>query len=143
MHVVDQIRLALVTLMTPVRTSVYEGEVHPVTPDTMPGLCVWVGNEVSDGGTLKATQRELTVCIDGYAYGYFPDAELSAILLDVDTVLFADKGNDGRFFGGLVTSLAYVGATRECPTAPFAHGIIKIRYNAQYQTEDGYGETAE
>lgn len=141
-HVVDQIRRSLVDLMLPLTAYGYEGRVHPLLYGALPGMCVWVATDDRYDDEMDATERRVTLCVDGYAAGVQPDGELSEILLGVETALYGSLGDDGRYLDGTAITMQFESATREYYSEPFDHGVIRIRFAATYITEDGHGEEA-
>lgn len=121
---------------------VYRSRVHPVTAGSMPGICVYCGRERSVGGTLQATEKALDIVIDAYVAGVEYDDTADRIQVEVEDALYGDFENR-RFFGGLVTNLAYATAeSKYFGNAAVSHGILRMVYEATYKTEDGDAETA-
>ena len=143
-HVQTQIISRVLRLLTGLTTTgsrVYQGRVHPLTPGTMPGLCVSLSGENPTGGTTKATQKEVSVVVDVYVTG--DDYAVSGqVQVEVEAALYGDCAG-GRFFTGLATNLIYGGERREfVATAALKHTKVSITYNAEYQTIDGVANAA-
>lgn len=136
-HSVELIRQALVGLIEEVGEHVFEGMVHPVTPDTLPGFTVWVEGDTARAAddTFGGTGREVTLCIDGYAAGVQPDGELSAMLADVESALWGSDANGG-YLGGKLIDMRFASAERKYFDAPFHYGKIMIRFTGIFQTEN-------
>ena len=144
-HVRTQIRNRLMTILAGLPTTgdrVYRSRVHPMTAGTMPGICVYCGTEKAVGGTLKATEKAVEIVIDAYVAGSEYDDDTDRVQAEVEAALFGDFAS-GRYFGGLVTNLAYATAeSRYFGNAAQKHGILRMIYEATYKTEDGDAETA-
>lgn len=144
-HVRTQIRDRLMTILTGLATTgsrVYRSRVHPMTENTMPGICVYCGTEKAVGGTLKATEKAMNIVIDAYVAGSEYDDDVDQIQAEVEAALYADF-SDKRYFAGLVTNLAYATAeSKYFGDAKVKHGILRMIYEATYSTEDGNAETA-
>lgn len=145
-HVRKQIFDRVETLLTGLGTTgsrIYRSPVHPLTSVTMPGICVYCGPERSKGGTRDATTKEVDIAIDAYVEGDTYDDTFAQIQAEVETALYGDVDNEGRFFNGLATNLVYSGSdSRYDDTAAVAHGVMEIVYQCEYQTENGDAETA-
>jgi len=143
-HVQTQILSRLMTLLTGLPTTgsrVYQGRVHPLTPGTMPGLCVSLGGETPTGGTTKATQKEVELVVDVYVGG--DDYTVSGqVQVEVEAALYGDRVG-GRFFNSLATNLIYGGERREFVTlGALKHTKVSITYKTEYQTVDGVANAA-
>lgn len=144
-HVEDQIRTAFIALVTGLPTTgdnVFASQEHPLTPDTMPGLCVYVSGDRTVGGTLEATSKEVEIAVDQYVEGAAFDGTMAEISKEVEEALYNSESN-GRFFNGTVTNLVYGGhATKDLSNAAVRHGLRTSWWKCEYQTEDGDAETA-
>ena len=143
-HVQTQILgrvLSLLTGLTTTGSRVYQGCVHPLTPGTMPGLCVSLGGEQGTSGTVKATQKEVAVMVDVYVPG--DDYTVSGqVQVEVEAALYGDRVGD-RFFNGLATNLIYCGDSRDfVGSAALKHTKVSITFNVEYQTVDGIANAA-
>lgn len=144
MHVQDQILNRVVALLTAELGAayVYAGEVHPLTPETMPGVAVWIPDDRPDGGTLEATTKQAMLHVAAFAEGNHSD-DGGSVLAVVESALYGDQGNDGRFLNSLVTNIVFEGQTRNYDgAAAVKHTKSVIRYALEYQTEDGNAEQA-
>lgn len=144
MHVQDQILNRVVTLFTAELGAayVYKGEEHPLTPDTMPGVAVWIPDDRPDDGTLDATTKQAILHVAVFAEGNHSD-DGGSVLAVVESALYGDRGNDGRFLNSLVTNIVFEGQTSNYDsTAAVKHTKSVIRYALEYQTEDGNAEQA-
>ncbi|WP_147269509.1 hypothetical protein [Prosthecochloris sp. ZM] len=122
---------------------VYRSRVHPMAPGTMPGLCVYAGQERNTGrGTLRATEKAVELTFDAYASGAEYDDEVESIHAEVEGALFSDF-SDGRYFSGLVTNLEYLRSESQYfGEAATKYGVLRMIYEATYKTIDGNAETA-
>ena len=142
-HVQSQILARVKSLLTGLATTgakVYRGSMHPETPETMPGLCVALGNETNAGGTLDATTKAVELLIKVFVAG--DDFDISAqSLAEVEAALYRDS--EGGYFDGLALAVVYEGATRTYKdSAAFRHTVREIVYKVEYQTADGSAEIA-
>lgn len=144
-HVEEQVRAAFVALVTGLATTgsnVFESEVHPLTPDTMPGLCIYVAQDRNIGGTFDATSREVVIAVDAYVEGTEYDSVHAEIMKEIEVALYGSEQN-GRFFNGMVMNLVYDGHSSSfVESAAVRHGVRKMRWKCEYQTEDGNAEVA-
>ena len=144
MHVRDQILNRVVTLLTAELGAayVYKGEVHPLTPDTMPGVAVWIPDDRRDDGTLEATTKQAMLHVAVFAEGNHGD-DNGSVLAVVESALYGDKDTVGRYLDGLVTNIVFAGLTNNYDSAATVkHTKSVIRYALEYQTEDGNAEQA-
>lgn len=144
-HVEEQIRsafVALVTGLTPTGDNVFESKEHPLTPATLPGLCVYItGCDVTDG-TFTATTKELTIAVDTYVEGFEVDTVQAEITKEVEEALYNSE-SAGRFFAKTVMNLKYDGYSNNSSDAgAVRHSVRKHKWICEYQTEDGDAETA-
>lgn len=139
-QILDRVKTLLMGLTT-TGSRVYLGTVHPLTPGTMPGLCVSLSGESPTGGTTKATTKEVSVAIDVYVAG--DDCIVSGqIAVEIEAALYGDRIS-GRYIGGLATNLIYGGDRREFSTlAALKHTKVSITFNVEYQTVDGVANAA-
>jgi hypothetical protein len=144
-HVRTQIRARVVDVLTGLTTSgdrVFKTRVHPMSPGSLPGLCVYTGSEAATGGTLKATTKEVELVIDAYAAGVDFDDTADLMQAEVEAALFDDWA-DGRFFDGIATNLVYSQSDSKFDGEGAVRvGVCRAIYKVEYQTEDGYAETA-
>ncbi len=143
-HVQTQILgrvLSLLTGLTTTGSRVYQGRVHPLTPGTMPGVCVSLGGAQPTGGTMKATQKEVELLVDVYVAG--DDYSVSGqVQGEVEAALYGDRVG-GRFFNSLATNLVYGGERREfVASGALKHTKVSITFNVEYQTVDGVANAA-
>jgi hypothetical protein len=143
-HVQTQILSRVLSRLTGLATTgsrVFQGRVHPLTPASMPGLCVSLGGESPTGGTTKATLKEVSVMVDVYVAG--DDYAVSGqVQVEVEAALYGDRAG-GLFFNGLATNLVYGGDSRAfVDSAALKHTKVSITYNAEYQTVDGVANAA-
>ena len=143
-HVQKQILDRVVTLLTGLSTTgsrVYRSSEHPVTPASMPGLSVSLGDEVSGEGSVSSTVKGVSlivlICVDG------DDSALSTkALAEIEAALYGDY-SDGRYLTGLALSVLYRGAGRKyVTTTAVRHTRLTVQYDIEYQTIDGSAETA-
>ena len=110
-HVRTQIRDRVASILLGTVTAgarVYKSRVDTMTADTMPGICVYTGDEVVDNADsgLKFTAKVVDLVVDAYASGALYDDDADLMQAQVEAKLFADQAN-GRFFNGLAVSLTY------------------------------------
>ena len=143
-HVQIQILDRAVTILTGLETTgskVFRSRLHPLTPATMPGLCISLGAEGNIGGTMdgtsKAVKLNLGVVVEG------DDTVLTgSALAEIEAALYADI-HEGRFFNGLAFNLVYFESDRQhVTTTAVQHTRLDIVYRVEYQTQDGDAETA-
>ena len=143
-HVQTQIFDRAVTILTGLDTTgttVFRSRLHPLTPETMPGLCISLGSEGNIGGTTdgtsKAVKLNLGVVVEG------DDTMVTGrAFAEIEAALYTDNAG-GRFFNRLAYNLVYVGSDRQHVTSTAVrHTRLDIVYRVEYQTEDGDAETA-
>lgn len=144
-HVRAQIRARVVEVLTGLTTSgarVFKTRVHPMSPGSLPGLCVYTGAEAATGGTLKATTKEVELIIDAYAAGADFDDTADLMQAEVEEALFGDW-ELGRFFDGIATNLMYSRSDSKFDGEGAVRvGVCRSIYKVEYQTEDGNAEVA-
>lgn len=144
-HVRTQIRnrvLSTLTGLTTTGSRVYASRVHPMSPDIMPGICLYCGTEKAIDGSLKTTTKAVDLIIDAYVSGSAYDDIADTIQAEVDAALYADFANH-RYFNGLVENLSYsMAESKYFGEAKVKHGVLRMIYQATYTTEDGNAETA-
>ena len=146
-HVRTQIRNRVAAILLGTATAgsrVYKSRVDNMTADTMPGICVYTGDEVSDDAdsTLTSTCKVVDLVIDAYAAGSTFDDVADQVQAEVEAKLFADKAN-GRYFSGLALSLIYGQSGKKYNgDAAVKQGVVRTIYKVKYITQDGNAETA-
>ena len=71
-HVRTQIRQRVTAILTGLPTTgprVYPSRVHPMTAETMPGLCVYIKNESAKVETDEILLRSIDLVVDAYVKG--------------------------------------------------------------------------
>lgn len=115
-----------------------------MTPDTMPGICVYTGAEKADeeDSTFTATAKVVDLIIDAYAMGDTFDDVADKIQAEVEAKLFADKSN-GRYFNELALNLLYAASDKKYNgDGAYNYGVVRAIYKVKYMTNDGSAETA-
>lgn len=144
MHVREQIRVRVVSLLSGLPTTgdrVFGSAVHPLTPQTMPGLTIWCRDDKPTDGTLRATTMEMALRVGVYAEGDDP-ATVHQVFAEVEAALYGDRAN-GRVINGLATNLMKEGSNvNYIDNAAVRHTKGELAFAAEYQTEDGDAETA-
>jgi hypothetical protein len=150
-HVKAQIRdsaVAAVTGLTTTGTRVYSGRVWPMTSGTMPGLCVYTGDErgVEEDESANILVKEMDIVIDGYVSGSSIDDVADNVQLEVETALYGTRtGTDEnpRYFGGKALELIYKSSGKKYDgeaSTPFM--IIRMIYAVRYAIRRGIPQTA-
>lgn len=116
------------------------GRVHPLTPDTMPGCCVYWQEEA---GTREAaphgsTTRQLTVVVEVYLEGVDVDDALDALAVQIEQLVFADQ----QCGGIAVLGSAYDGARIETgpATERMQYSKLAVQFIVIYRTLNGDAE---
>ncbi len=134
-HVREQIRSSVEGLMETVTPGKVFGFAHPLTPDAMPGVCVYWTTEPADASSapMGATERRLRLMTDIYVEGVEVDDEADAIALTVEQQMFADESVGGRAIGVLSA-----GSTiSRVDTTAVRHTVLKLAWDIIYRTKDG------
>jgi hypothetical protein len=139
-QILDKIK-ALLTGLVVTGDRVFLSRVHPLTPASMPGICIYLDNSYPTGGTLQATQRDVKVVVEIYVEG--DDSAVSGlVLVDVEAALYGDFLSD-RFFDGIATNLVDGGLSRKfVETTALKHTVVSKVYNVEYQIIDGVADAA-
>lgn len=144
-HVRTQIRDRVASILLGTVTAgarVYKSRVDNMTADTMPGICVYTGDEVGEDGTLGSTMKTVDLIIDAYAAGASFDDEADLMQAQVEAKLYADKANN-RYFNGLALLIAYDKSGKKYNgDAAVKQGVVRAIYKVTYETTDGNAETA-
>ncbi len=143
-HVQVQILDRAETILTGLDTvgnTVFRSQVHPLTPETMPGLCLSLGSESVIGGTMDGTLKSVKLNL-GVVVAGDDSVVTGRVLAEIEAALYADI-TDGRFFNGLANNLVYSGSDRQYVTSvAVRHTRMDIVYRVEYATEDGDAERA-
>jgi hypothetical protein len=147
-HVRTQIRDRVADILTGLETSgerVYKTRVHPITRESMPGLCVYCAAEKADieNSSLRATTKIVDLVIDAYAAGEDFETVADTMQAEVEKALFADIDEYNRYFNSLAINLTYSASDSKYDgDCALRYGICRAIYKVEYQTEDGNAETA-
>ena len=143
-HVQTQILDRAVSILTGLDTTggnVFRSRLHPLTPKTMPGLCIALGAEGSIGGTLDGTSKAVKLLLGVVVEGDDHVVTGSA-LAEIEAALYADNA-EGRYFDSLAFNLVFVSDDRQyVTTTAVKHTRLDVVYRVEYQTQDGDAETA-
>lgn len=136
-HVRTAIRQFVADAMEPITPGNVYGRVHPLTPGTMPGICVYWDNEVGDPNTVAgATVRPCSIVVEAYVEGVDVDDDLDAIALLIEKSMFEDESVGGQAIGVL-----YGGAKVETSAdSEMQYSKIKQVFSVIYRTKDGEPE---
>jgi len=143
-HVQTQLMSRITFLLTGFDTTgnrVYQASEHPLTPATLPGLTIALGDERNVGGTMNSTIKQVDLLIGVYVSG--DDFTVSAqAMVEIEEALYGDYAN-GRYFNGLALSVVYQGCSNNyVATTAVRHTKKVVRYTIEYQTADGHADTA-
>lgn len=161
-HVRTQIRNKVAELLTGLQTTgnnVFPSRVHPMTAETMPGLCVYVKSEKATTNEDNLLIKTCDLIIDAYVKGSSFDEALDTIHAEVEYALYQDESSETvtssgwnqdddsydlvdtigdtekRYLGGLALELNYVGAdSGYVGDAAVPHGVLRITYTVTYAT---------
>lgn len=138
-HIQTQILDRAVSLLTGLLTTgirVYKSVEHPITPDSMPGICVSISGESMISGlidsTIKSAELVILVVVPG------DDAALSArVQAECASALYADC-DSGRYFNRLALGIVFKGMDRQFVTkTAIRHTKTVLSYGVEYGSADG------
>lgn len=134
-HVRAEIRSFVQELMEGVTPSKVFGFRHPLTPDAMPGICVYWTTEPADSVSAPngATRRPLRMMTDIYVEGVEVDDEADAIAGDIERAVFGDESVGGRAIGVLSAG----SSISRVDTTAVRHTVLKLAWDIIYRTKDG------
>jgi hypothetical protein len=144
MHVKEQIRARISELIAGrFGQNIFNGPEHPITPGSMPGCCVYLGDVKKTGGSLLATTYEAQVVLDLYRQGSECLEDFAEDDTVIESLLYDDRDNDGWFFNGACINLVRGPESTKYVAGAFVkHSVHKEIWLCEYQTEDGNAETA-
>lgn len=133
-HVRAGIRQFFADAMEEITPGKVYGRVHPLTPDSMPGICVYWSAEGADSNTQNgATIRPLSLVVEVYVAGVDKDNEIDAQSVLIEKAMFDDES-----VGGLALGVLPAGAKIERGAVTgLQYTKCRMTFSVIYRTKDG------
>jgi hypothetical protein len=133
-HVRSQILQTVAGVMELVTPGKVFGSVHPITPDTMPGISLyWVSNAANTATVIGGTERPMRMMTDIYVDGIDGDEAADEIARQIELQLFADET-----VGGVAIGVLDAGSRIEHDdSTAVAHTVLRQAWDIIYRTIDG------